>query len=107
MAATYTAQQPWGNHSCGRCAVGSAQCPVKSIIVQDFYCYFVHCALQFDRLIPNPIAGWDGNAAVVGAFDGHLYRFLGSQLEKAIKAHEGEVWSLADSDEVTYSHTST
>jgi microtubule-associated protein-like 6 len=39
--------------------------------------------------------GWVGNTPVVGTCDGHLYRFIGRQLDGIIKAHEGPIFAIA------------
>ena len=43
--------------------------------------------------------GWVGNFAVVGTYDGHLYRFLGRQLDTAVPAHNGAVNTIATTNE--------
>ena len=43
--------------------------------------------------------GWVGNFAVVGTYDGHLYRFLGRQLDAAVPAHNGAVNTIATTNE--------
>ena len=51
------------------------------------------------KLQPFLCLGWVGNFAVVGTFDGHLYRFLGRQLDVAVPAHAGAVNSISTTNE--------